>query len=138
MPARNSRRHAVLAAVQVGLGLPGGGHSMWERKYGKKKKLEEKKEEKKNDDDLISKAKRYKSRTERELEKLGEGLKKGGKVRSKKAFTELTALAKRLETAITTGNKKRIREINAQLDSKPIPVELARGGMVKRYMKRTG
>jgi hypothetical protein len=117
-------------------------HSMWERKYGKKKKAEEKKEEKKEDDDdsIIKQAKRYKSRTERELEKLGEGLKKGGKVTSKKAFKELTALAKRLETAITTGNKKRIREINAQLDSKPIPIELARGGVVmsKRYMKRTG
>ena len=112
-------------------------YKMWERKYGKKKKPD-KKPESKDDDKLMAKARRYKTRTERELEKLGEGIKnaKGGKVTSKKAFAELTALARRLETAITTGNKKRVGEITAQLDSKTPPVKFARGGQVttKRYI----
>lgn len=123
-------------------------YSMWERKYGKKKKKdEEKKDEKKKDkekdeakdDSITKKAKRYLSRTQRELEKLGEGMKKGGEVKSKTAFRELTRLANRLETAITTGNKKRVSEITAQLDSMSPDYKFARGGLVnKKFIRRRG
>jgi hypothetical protein len=123
-------------------------YNMWERKYGKKKKDEEKKDEEKKDeekkdeakdDSITKKAKRYLSRTQRELEKIGEGMKKGGEVKSKAAFRELTRLAKRLETAITTGNKKRVSEITAQLDSMSPDYKFARGGLVnKKFIRRRG
>lgn len=119
-------------------------YKMWERKYGKKKKKPEKKGDKKDDDALVSKVERYKSRTQRELEKLGEGLKKGGEVKSTGALKELSRLANKLETAITTGNKKRSREIAAQLDSlsdgsgKRLLESFARGGLVKKFQYDRG
>lgn len=119
-------------------------YKMWERKYGKKKKEEEeskKPKRSKEDEELLEKAKRYKSRTERELEKLGEGIKnaKGGEVKSKPALKELTRLANKLETAITTGNKKRVSEITAQLDSMSPEFKLARGGLVtKKFIRHRG
>ncbi len=120
-------------------------HSMWERKYGKKKKEKEEDKDKgkkkkddtsEEDEGIMKRAKRYLTRTERELEKLNEKA-KGGAVKSKPAFRELTKLANRLETAINTGNKKRVGEITAQLDSMSPDFKLARGGLVtKKFMRR--
>lgn len=92
---------------------------LWERKYGKKKKEEEKKKKEEEEEEkktLLSLTKKYKSKSEVEMEKLG--LKEGGEVKSKKgALKELTRLANKLEVAITSGSKKRSREIKAQLNS---------------------
>lgn len=98
-------------------------HSMWERKYGKKKK------EAPKEDATIAEAKRYLGRTKRELEKLGEGMKEGGEVKSKGAIKDLKAFSTKLEKAITSGNVKRMKEITAHLDSLT-PKGFAFGGKV--------
>ena len=121
-------------------------YKMWERKYGKKKeKEEESKEEEKRDQlttketkDLLAKAKEWKSRSERELEKLEQA--KGGRVKkakggsavNKSGLMGIKKLATKLEFAITSGNTKRVKQIASQLkslDSGSIQ-GFARGGRV--------
>ncbi len=95
-------------------------YKMWERKYGKKK--EESKAKEKTDqlttketESLLAKARRWKSRTERELEKLGEKA-EGGNV-NRSGLLAIKRLASKLEFAITSGNKKRVKQIADQLKS---------------------
>jgi hypothetical protein len=116
-------------------------YKMWERKYGKKKLPKEppKKPGKKDDDEaMVAKVERYKSRSEKEMEKLG--LKEGGEVRSGSAMKDLKRLATKLETAITSGNKKRVREISAQLRSldggDKVIQGMRKGGTAKGIKKR--
>lgn len=110
---------------------------MWERKYGKKKppKKPEKEDVTENDESLVAKVERSMSRSEKEMEKLG--LKEGGEVKSGgSAMKDLRRLATKLETAITSGNKKRVREISAQLKSldggSKVLDEFRRGGAAKK------
>jgi hypothetical protein len=118
-------------------------YKYWERKYGdywakkektgKYSKEEEKKEDLSKDElEMLAKARRLKTRTERELEKLGEKA-EGGKVNTS-ALRELKKFGVRLETAINSGNKKRVKEISSQLRSLDGGTDLlkgfARGGIV--------
>jgi hypothetical protein len=84
---------------------------------------------------LVAKVERSMSRSEKEMEKLG--LKEGGEVKSGgSAMKDLRRLATKLETAITSGNKKRVREISAQLKSldggSKVLDEFRRGGAAKK------
>jgi hypothetical protein len=111
-------------------------YRLWNKKYGdyweKKEKKPTKKPEKES---LLERLARLKSKSADELEKLKEA--KGGAIKAKPALKDLTRLAKKLETAITTGNKKRVREITAQLDSMDPEFKLARGGLVtKKFIRR--
>lgn len=96
-------------------------YKLWERKYGKKEDEKSKEDEKrdqlttKETESLLAKARRWKSRTERELEKLGEKA-EGGNV-NKSGLLAIKRLASKLEFAITSGNKKRVKQIAAQLKS---------------------
>lgn len=106
-------------------------YSMWNRKYGdywdkkegkgKYAKEGSKADEKtdqlttKETESLLAKARRWKSRTERELEKLGEKA-EGGNV-NRSGLLAIKRLASKLEFAITSGNKKRVKQIAAQLKS---------------------
>jgi hypothetical protein len=109
-------------------------YRLWEKKFGDYWEKQEKKKPKKEEETLGVLA-RLKSKSVDELERLKEA--KGGAITSKPAFKELRRLANKLETAITTGNKKRVREITAQLDSMDPEFKLARGGLVtKKYIRR--
>lgn len=115
-------------------------YNMWKRKYGdywaKKEKtgkyaengedddVDTEQLSKKEQDAMLAKARRLKSRTERELEKLGENAKggrvrkaKGGKTASKSGLMGIKRLATKLEFAITSGNTKRVKQIASQLKS---------------------
>lgn len=112
-------------------------YRLWNKKYGdyweKKKKKPTKKEEETLS--LLDKLINLKGRSADELEKLKEA--KGGAIKAKPALKDLTRLANKLETAITTGNKKRVSEITAQLDSMSPEFKLARGGLVtKKFIRR--